>query len=324
MENTGKVWPRINHGTKFGLEAQLWGSERSADPHRGPSSPIPGEPPSCPPCPMPVVDLGCVWVLWVKKALHSCLRIVHRAGDPGCLLVSNSPSRHGLSRHWKRNKWMHDQNVVWMVNIFMVLSIKFSWSPELRFNIWKCFNWWQLCSEAQCPTHCGVTINMCLSVLKISLVSSKFCRCNQKHFLFTYEKLRDICPEKWFLCPCFYLISDLLISSYWKNQILINGKTFSDPQLRLGSHCLKEVWDKVLQSKWSLTWAIITFKQWDLGKYHVKQASKILKNPVRLRNIRCIKLQRLGQCQRLIMMVPELELGCPDSVSALIPIASCS
>lgn len=62
MENMGKVWPRINHGTKFGLEAQLWRSERSADSHRALSSPIPEEPLSCSPCPMPVVDLY-VWVL---------------------------------------------------------------------------------------------------------------------------------------------------------------------------------------------------------------------------------------------------------------------
>lgn len=89
----------------------------------------------------------------------------------------------------------------------------------------------------------------------------------------------------------------MLLLDFWFLAFLLQEKSnpyqwedfFSDTQLRLGSHCLKRAWGWVLQSKWSLTWEIITFKQWDLGKYHGKQTREILKNPVRLRDIRCIQ-----------------------------------
>lgn len=50
------------------------------------------------------------------------------------------------------------------------------------------------------------------------------------------------------------------------------------------------------------------------------------KNPIeRLRNIRFIDLKWLGQCQWLTVVVPEIELRCPDSLgSDFIMIASCS
>lgn len=208
----------------------------------------------------------------------------------------------------------------------------FSCSPEFRFNTYKCFSWW-LCSEAQYPTQSDVTINMRLNVLKIPLASSKFCWLNQKHFLFIHEKLRMSVQGNAFLLMLlldFWSLAFLLLEK--SNPYQWEGFFFSDTQLKLGSHCLKRAWGQVLQSKWSLTWAIITFKQWDLGKYHGKQTREILKNPVRLRDIRCIQRNLYFRWLSLLAVdvlvstansvVPEIERGCPASEeSTLIAVA---